>query len=378
MSNAPPPLQVLLVEDDPDSLRQLVRDLPEVFAQQGIEATLHPCDTFAAAKELTTDPSRRFDLIISDTYNGEVKNRDAKVMDIVRHFKEHRRFCPLLVFSSASVPSEFKPGPFTMWADKGTKDELENKLKEILQTGIPQAAQRLHADVDGTAGDYLWGFLDENWSSLQSVPRPMIEQIIRTRAAHHIQFSIPGEQGLQADREAHACEYYFYPSMVKGGFTQGDVVQALNGEGEIRVLLTPRCHLLKQPGQSAPRADYVLTVKTVGVEAASVERFKNAREAEPQKRDDKLRSWSRSPAQSGAKPVNRHWYLPNFLEIPHLFCDFMQLESIEYAALEKNYRAIATLRPPYSEALLACLGSFYGSVGIPEAELEGLRTLFPE
>ena len=47
-------LQVLLVEDSQDDLKALLRDLPPVFKEAGLDVQLHPTNTFEQAAELIT------------------------------------------------------------------------------------------------------------------------------------------------------------------------------------------------------------------------------------------------------------------------------------------------------------------------------------
>src|SRR5262249_53877364 len=92
----------------------------------------------------------------------------------------------------------------------------------------------------------------------------------------------------------------------------------------------------------------------------------NAKNADPLRRDKKLRGWVTPPSgQEVGAPEGRYWYLPQFLDIPHLYCDFLQVESISYESLQKHYESLAVLSPPYAESLQACYGAFHGSVGIP-------------
>jgi hypothetical protein len=119
----------------------------------------------------------------------------------------------------------------------------------------------------------------------------------------------------------------------------------------------------------------VLTIKTVNAADVLGEKVANARGAEKEIKHKKLGLWSRSPAQTGRKPDGRHWYLPAFLEIPHMFCDLLQIESVPYGEVAANFDAIATLVPPYAEALQACFVSFYGSVGIPVLRIESIEDI---
>src|SRR5579875_3120516 len=93
-------LQVLLVEDDPGDMEAFKRDFPPVFHEFGHEVDLHTAESFETAATLVDERSRRFDLILSDTYRGEQKKHDEAVLDMVSKYRGDR-FRPLLVFSAS-------------------------------------------------------------------------------------------------------------------------------------------------------------------------------------------------------------------------------------------------------------------------------------
>ncbi len=64
---------MLLVEYEPDDLRQYERDFPSVVASRGIEAVIHSCRDFEDAYARTSSPLYRYDFIVSDTYRGSAK-----------------------------------------------------------------------------------------------------------------------------------------------------------------------------------------------------------------------------------------------------------------------------------------------------------------
>jgi hypothetical protein len=99
----------------------------------------------------------------------------------------------------------------------------------------------------------------------------------------------------------------------------------------------------------------VLTIKTVKATDVLGEKLANARKTRKKPRHKKLGKWTRSPAQIDREPEGRHWYLPAFLEIPHLYCDLLQMESVPYGEVAANFDPIATLVPPYAEALASML-----------------------
>src|SRR6266852_8940856 len=154
-------LQVLVVEDDQNDLKQFMGTFPQVFEKVGAPVTLHGCASFDEAKRLTADPLRRYDLIISDTYSGPTKNADAKVLTLVKAYR-NTKFCPLVVYSSGVKPTALGESPFVIWADKGKAGDIERAISSILKTGIPQIASKLHHELEDSAASFLWPFLEKN------------------------------------------------------------------------------------------------------------------------------------------------------------------------------------------------------------------------
>ncbi|HYM77079.1 MAG TPA: hypothetical protein VE377_13990 [Candidatus Dormibacteraeota bacterium] len=370
-------LQVLLVEDDPGDLKGFTKDLPPIFKQNRTEVTLHPCGDFADALTLASDPLRRYDLIISDTYRGPTKNGDADVLKMVKSYRG-LKFCPLVVYSSGVKPATLIASPFVIWADKSKAGDIDRAITQVLKSGVPQIARKLHEELESSAASFLWPFLEQNWDAISKAGKSdpdLVERLIRRRAAiqmgdlHHDGATfVPVLSRL-------GSEYYVYPKLPRAYYSLGDVLRHKQNKGDFRVVLTPHCHLFMHPGQQNPRADYVLTIKTVKATDVLGEKIANAKKAEKEAKYKKLGGWTRSPAQTDRTPEGRHWYLPAFLEIPHLYADLLQMESIPYGQVAKDFDGIATLVSPYAEALQACFVSFYGSVGIPDLKVESIEDL---
>jgi len=367
-------LQVLLVEDDPGDLEQLREALTSFFEDTRVPADVHPCKTFDEAYALIKDPSRRFDLVVSDTYKGDVKKGDAAVMSMVAQY-QCGRFCPLVVYSSSVMPAELQEGPFLVWADKTPADGIKTAIKQLLDTGIPQLARALHEELDKTAGSYLWEFLEKKWGQLQShgFDSKVYERLIRRRAA----VQIVSEGGQQAAvSEADGVEFYLYPPLDPKRHCLGEVIRNKEDINDIRLILTPHCHLAIQPGKDAPRAEHVTTVRTRSVgDVVDKDELEKAASADTAKKHERLRKWARVPSRDVGTPEGRYWYLPGFLDIPHLYCDFQLVESITYAELLEEWEPLAVLAPPFAESLQACFAGYYSSVGLPDirpASIEGL------
>jgi hypothetical protein len=80
---------------------------------------------------------------------------------------------------------------------------------------------------------------------------------------------------------------------------------------------------------------------------------------------DTLRRRIQCPAQDLGIPAGRYCFLPRFLDIPNLYCDLLQVESLSYKDIRDNFKRIATLDVPYAEAVQNCFTRFYATVGLP-------------
>jgi len=368
-------LHVLLVEDSAEDLAAYLRDLPAVFTAAGVDVRLHPVADFAEAMAIVDAGHQRFDLIMSDTYRGDFNQHDVAVLDMVNAYRAGK-FSPLIVFSASAQPPHLPVGPFIIWADKtaapGAPGSIERAIQRMLATGVPQAARQLRDELDRFAGSYLWQFLEDNWTRLEAdghVAVATVGRLIRRRAALQIAEIAESEDGVDQIAEIHGLEYYMYPPINTTQYTLGQIIRHRVEHHDIRVILTPRCYLAVHPGQDVPRAKFVRVVKAVRVaDVISAAKRQNIREHEDvARRDERLRTLITPPSgQDVGKPEGRYWYLPALLDIPHSYCDFLQIDSLPYEIIENDYTSLAVLSPPYAESLQACCKTFDSAVGIPD------------
>jgi hypothetical protein len=369
-------LNVLLVEDDAAALEQLKRDLPGVFLENGVTARIEAIADFEEAYQAAANPHVRYDLVITDTYRGNHKSGDVAVTKMIDNYRAGR-FAPIVVYSSASKPDGLSASAFVAWADKATQGDIERAIKETLTIGIPLIARRLHNEIDRVAGKYLWEFLEKNWDALGGalkVTSAQLERLIRRRAALQISDLIPGSDASVALEIRYGLERYVYPALDQNYYNLGDIIRD-KVTNEISVVLTPHCHLVTTATRLEPKADYVLSVKTVA--AATVigaEKLRNTAGLPAEQRNKKLSQWARNIE---AKPEGRYWYLPKFLAIPHSYCDLLQVASAPHKDLQARFDRLATLTPPYAEALQESFSSFYGSVGTPDIDPKSIQDLLP-
>jgi hypothetical protein len=234
-------LQVLLMEDEPDDLKAYQEDFPEAFQQNHVDATLHPCDDFDEALKLAADPLRRYDMIISDTYKGSAKNADAEVLKLVKAYRGSR-FCPLVIYSSGVKPDSLKESPFVVWADKGKAGDIERAIAEVLKTGVPQIAKKLHEELEHSAASFLWPFLEKNWAEISKVAKAdpaLVERLIRRRAAIQIGDLDRNGQSFVPVLSRSGSEYYVYPRIERNYYSLGDILRHKQDRSDFRVVLTP-------------------------------------------------------------------------------------------------------------------------------------------
>lgn len=356
-------LQVLLVDDDPESLHLLKESLPSEVS--GHEVRWEPCNDFDEAVQRVKE--RRYDVVVSDVYRdreGKPKTAAAgepRGGDIVAAIRG-QRFCPILLFTDGTFPADYEDGPFLKLADKSQgNDAIINSLAELVASGVPELAHRLHDELDRASGSYLWEFLEDNWTSLDAgglTAPPVLERLLRRRAATQLGRLDPNETDAAEVSVIEGAEFYLHPPIS----TNVRLGEILVRDDDYRVVLTPHCHLTVQPGKTAPRADYVLTVRTVDARTLFTESpVEGSTQA---KKLASLRRRLQSPAEFGS-PEGRYWFLPGFLGMKHRMADFLQMESLSYDQLRRDYKSFAVLDIPFAEALQACFVRFYSSVGLP-------------
>jgi CheY-like chemotaxis protein len=378
LNAVPGTFEILVVDDDAESLEQLRQLLPETVGENAI--IWEYCGGFDEA--LVMLRRRRFDVLVSDIYRDREKDHktiaegDARARDLVGEIREHR-FCPIVLFTDGQLPDDLVKRPFVWSTDKGAVDfhkQLPGLVAEAILTGLPEVARRLHDELDRYAGSYVWRFLAERWDDLKNngLDVATLERIIRRRAAIHLA-RVDGTAGEIAPRATiNPVDYYIYPP-ISPHIRLGEILRR-KGTQEFRVVLTPHCFLVVQHGQDVPRATHVLTALTVPA--------KELREGDWPKKEAKvaeeLRRRTSFAAPSVGRPEGRYCFLPGFLDIPDLYCDLMQLESLGLKTITDDFERIAVLDWPFSEALQAGLTTLYGTVGVPNLDVHSVRHLGPE
>jgi CheY-like chemotaxis protein len=372
--------EILVVDDDKENIDQLKKLLPGTVGTAPVvwEYTDSFDDALAMLKR------RRFDVLISDIYRGRDKGQktiaegDVRARGLVDEIRE-RRFCPIVLFTDGQVPEDLVNRPFVWSADKGATDfdrKLLALIEEAISTGLPEVARRLHDELDKYAGSYVWRFLADRWDDLRKkdgFDTAALERIIRRRAAIHLARVDGSGDDVTARAAIDPVDYYIYPPISKF-IRLGEIIKR-KGTSEFRVVLTPHCFLVVQPGEDVPRAAHVLTALTI---PANDMRGDWKWAAKEDRIADELRKRTAFPASDVGRPSGRYCFLPGFLDIPDLYCDLMQIESLGFKTVIDDFERVAVLDWPFAEALQACITALYGTVGVPLLSGERVKHLRPE
>ncbi|HEY1663826.1 MAG TPA: hypothetical protein VGI03_15520 [Verrucomicrobiae bacterium] len=364
------------MDDDAEVLQQLCDSLPS--ERKNYYLVWESCGDFDDAfKRIST---RRYDLVVTDLYRDQKTQRkglepgNAKGLINIEAIRQ-TRFCPVVAFSDGSMPEGFKEGPFTKFADKsGGNADILAKLDLLLDTGIPGIAKKLHDELDGVGAEYMWSFLEKNWDNLKGTElenSEVTERLIRRRAA--IQMGRLNSNSSFELEEVEGLEFYICPKISQGEYRLGEIIKSKQ-TNEFRVILTPHCHLRIQSGETMPRADMVLTIKTFpAMEIVKQKKW----DKNPEQQMDQLRRRIKNAPEIG-RPEGRYWFLPRFGTMEDLYCDFMSIESMPYADLQNKYEPFAVLDTPFAEALQACFTRFYSAVGVGDLKPERFKHLIPQ
>ncbi len=185
-----PLLHVLTIDDSEDDLDGLLERLSEEVPEQIAEYQLDFEGCVGFDEGLRKLKDKRYDIVMTDFYvNRGEATQEPKGTNVVEAI-QGIRFCPVVVFSSGSKHESIQENAFVRFPDRsGGTAEIVQCLEEVLGTGIPTIANKLHEELDAAGSKYLWEFLKENWDSLKKngiAELPVLERLIRRRASIQI------------------------------------------------------------------------------------------------------------------------------------------------------------------------------------------------
>jgi len=352
-------VRCLMVDDEPEYITETLELLPESLA--GCKLEWNSCNSFSdALKELE---KTSYGLVVSDVY-ADTRKEDSRGLDIDKKIRDSN-FVPIIFTSTASVPPGLKLSQFSRFVGKTKPEDLINEINIVLETGIVQMKERLHAEIDKDASGFLWSFLNEEWENIQKSPladKDRLYGFIKRRAAlslGRLKDNDRASERLHVD----GSDYYIYPPISGKSFRTGQILRNKTTDCYC-VVLTPRCQLSAH-GDKLPQAKFVLLApmhKAIDICAEASVSTKN------------VGSWIRHPHRGG-EPEGRYFFLPGLLNMPDMYADLHAVQSFPMPNVMADYHQCATLDTPFSEALQSQFLKLFSSIGVPELTPESFHHL---
>lgn len=399
-----PPWTVLVVDDDPEYLRDTSAEiLARACAPDGNPPQVITEGSFSKAEYLlrtTTVDVLVLDVRDDDPRTGEASDDDrgVRVFELLKKL----RFLPVVFFTAIeSRVEELHEPPLVHVVSKGDgSDAAASAVEAAFQSGAPVAVRALGDHVREVMRQYLWDHIGPNWVGYHESPSDQLANLLAGRLAKSLEYSPTNElqgalgDGLRMPNGWHPSRMYVLPPLSDAHST-GDLVR--DKDGTWFVLMTPACDLVIRADGTC-KADWVLLARAELMREQSVfeswlaaDRVaRNWREAAPaggyQGGDAAINKAHQSAAKRArgelaeilkGTTLDRYFHLPGFLEVPDLLLDLQVVQVHPYKAL-KELELVASLNPPYAQALTVRFTRYVGRCGLddPDVEwlLDGFRT----
>ena len=371
--------RLLVADDDPDICRQVKEFLDDAaLTDDGDERlvveTVTDFDSVTNAVE-----HHRVDLLILDVrMQVQDQSHEKEAGERVLEEVQRRRFVPVVFYTGLGHLVDYLATPLVRIVEKtqGVSD-LADVVQEIFKTGLPQVNRALVRHLETVQRDYMWEFVASNWEDInRDGDRLSLALLMARRVVSSL--SGPGMQQLAADlgedvvsdedeEKVHPMRFYVLPPVEGQSPQSGDIYHgSIKGSDGYWILLTPSCDMV----QGREKARWVIFACCESLEHQS--EFTNWQAALPNPSSNlegALKDLLGNNRRRNQR--ERFYYLPGVLTLPHLLVDFQQLNILpleEISTLTK----MASLDSPFAEALLARFTRYYGRLGTPDLDVDGL------
>jgi CheY-like chemotaxis protein len=366
VSNGPPgrKWRFLIVEDDPDKVRQLEEILPAcVDKPDEVQATV--CSSFKDAVDQLE--LANFDLLILDLRDDSDTSLEAESnpagLEVLEVLKK-TRFVPVVFWTALPHKVRADETTFVRVVEK-TEDvtRVREEVRSIMATKLPALSRR----IEEIQRRYMWDFVAKQWKEFDSPhAQTDLAYLLARRLALSLQAEarrlgrdIAGKDVPMADKtKVHPMQMYIRPPIADCRLS-GDILSGTVGaEKGLWIVLTPSCDF-EQKG----RLHNVLLAQCLPL-TEEVE-FKEWKQDASEKNLESLSALigdNRKGAQAG-----RFKFLPGVFFLPDSVVDFQRLKMVSPAELEK-LEVVASLDSPFAEALLAKFTRYFGRLGTPDID----------
>ena len=362
--------RVLVIDDEPDICAQVADHLSDFRPPPGDEPTI--VETTSDFDEgLHRLDGRRVDVVIIDVRRGsgpEANGSEAGLQMLQSVMQ--RRFLPVIFYTALpnQIPEEIR-SPLVQVVTKNPTSllTLEESLRSVFATGLPQVHRALQDHVDAVQRDYMWDFVSEHWGAFGAADKTSLAYFLARRLAHSLSGAaidrlveaLPGEGDPAVVREekVHPMRMYLVPPVDGTDPQTGEILKGTVADRVSHwILLTPSCDIAQR------KAERVLLAHCIPLETYPA--YMSFKAGESTSNRDRL------TRLLGNAQSDRYFFLPAVLEtVPDLVVDLQDLEGLPCDSLGAMTR-VATVDSPFAEAITARFIRYFGRLGTPDVDLD--------
>ncbi len=327
----------------------------------------------------------RFDLVFLDVNDeasdpdpsiegGNKPQRGEELLEVIKS----ERFLPVVFYTGYAAKVTHLASPVVKVVEKGAElNEIRTAVGEILDTKLPH----LYRKIEDLSRNYIWESLDSLFSSkvegLEAYEIALLAA--RNLSLNLSQFSVRDLLGLE-ESKIKPLEMYLYPPRPET-CSPADIFKKRN-DGSMWMVLTPACDFEQN------NVENVLLAKVVPVSEHPlyIDWVKEAASFNRLSKEEQRAKAAKSGVNSARNEVKnlvkgrykqRYKFLPGTFFIPDSVVDFQEVR-IEPRINEAEFEVVCSLDNPYREELLQYFSRYYGRIGTPDLDLDGLWGVIDE
>jgi hypothetical protein len=351
---------VLIIEDKKSLAQDVKREIADHFDGEDDPRLVVDIETDFEEGYMRVR-SGAYDLIVLDVRRDETEDAEADIDAGRRAFSQIRnaRFVPVIFWTA--LPDEVVDvlyPPLITVTKKTKMQDVPLRIREAIDSGAVSAMKSVGESVENVIRQHMWEEVAPNWSEYKENAFESISQVLITRLARMLE----GENSQKFTSHPH--HRYVYPP-VASLRRPGDVLRKMvDGSAEWYVVLTPACDFVPRR-DGTPNAEFVVLAR-----ARSLMDFEKYIKWRANPEDDS--KWSSLRQSLLMATHTRYSYLPAFRKIPDLVIDLQEVSSMRFGELG-DFEAVASMAPPFAEALISQYSHYVGRIGIPDLDSDAVR-----
>ncbi|MDH5388532.1 MAG: hypothetical protein OEY06_08785 [Gammaproteobacteria bacterium] len=338
-------MKILLVEDDPESIKDYKSTLKRYEIEKNIKISSVEVSN---ADEAFQKLDGTFDGAIIDLKLNQDKEGGNKV--IARIHEEYR--IPIAVYTG--TPREMKcsePGYIGLYIrGKDGYDDIFNELLNVYQTGLTNILGG-KGILENALNKVFWEHLPEaisHWKQIDLASEVKEKQLLRYTLSHLQEILASDNNGC--DDKRNRAEIYIYPP-VKPGLSAGLIVKHKT-DNNYAMIITPSCDLAQEKAKHIQLVDLVNLLESTDI----LGKIKN-----------ESRKAVISTYVNNNKP--RYHFLPNFGELTPNVLDFQRVSNIKIGDFDDTYKPICSISTSFYKDIVSRFSSYYARQGSPDFDI---------